>query len=233
MAKEKFDIPSQSIVKAAPAEGSADWMKRISKEHGDTAPQKLEKRREKLSVFAKLQEDNYKNLQIQKKQYIVHNQKMEADLLKQLTALTKATPEHTNIENQISMVRRARQDQEQAFSLLISQSMYQSASIEALCLIVDSLTLRETAKSKSGKVGMLRFSNCLYALDSAYYSEKGYNRLRKLFDLFAAAFPAAVATLKEDEDEEQEDPSEYEDDDVMTEEDRQKVKKELEGETEL
>ncbi len=231
--KPGFGIPDQSIVKAAPAEGSAAWMKQITKEHGDTAPQKLEKRRERLSALAAAMDRGLKQFQMAKKVFITRNQKMQDAAVKKLSGLTEGSPDFTQVSEYVANLQLERQSQEQQFDLLIDQKITNMAMVEGLCLLVDCTSLREPVKSKNGKIGMLRFSSALYNCDAAYYSTKAYNRLKKLFDLMAAQNPLLAGVVQNDEDEEEDGVQEYEDDDVVTEDDRKQIKKDLEESDDL
>ncbi len=226
--KPIFDIPDQSLVKSEPAENSAAWMKRVAKEHGDTSPQKLELRRAKLSHLAQLMESSIKNHQMQKKLFITRNQKAQDAALKKLATLQEGTADHTNVSEYVAGLQLERLSQEQSFGLMIQQSITNSAMVEGLCLVVDSLTLRETVRSKKGKIGTLRFSSTLYAYDAADYAVKTYRRLRKFYDLLAASQPLVAGALdKDDDDEEEENENGYDDEDVVDESDRKKIKEDL------
>lgn len=228
--KSGFDIPTQSIVKAGDGEGSAVWMKKINKEHGDTAPQKLEKRRERLSSLAALMERGLKQLQMWKKVYLARNQKQQEVQAFKLKSLEKGSAEIPLTEQRLMELQAEREAQSQQYDMLIDQKITNMAMVEGLCLVVDCSSLRETVKSKSGKVGMLRFSSALYTCDAAWEMTKVYNRLRKVFDLLSTTNPllAGVAEAKEEEDDEGEEGPEYDDEDVVNEDDRKKIKEETE-----
>lgn len=229
--KPVFDIPDQSLATTEVVDsGSAAWMKKITKEHGDTSPQKLEKRREKISVYAQIIEDAVKNLQIQKKLYLARNQKLINEKTAALKEAKKDSEPYIALSAYIDALQTERQQQEQNFQLLIQQSITNSAMVEGLCLIVDSLTLREPVKSKSGKIGMLRFSGALYMCDAAYYATKLYNRTKKMHDIMVSQNPALAAVLEDDEGEED---AEYEDDDVVNEDDRKQIRKDLDEGVEM
>lgn len=227
--KNAFDIPTQSIIKASD-EGSAEWMKKVNKEHGDTAPQKLEKRRERLSSLAALAERGLKQLQMSKKLCLTRNQKQQEGLALKLKAIQSDSAEYAALAERLLELQAERESQAQQYDLLIDQKITNMATIEGLCLTVDCLSLRETVKSKSGKVGMLRFSTALYTCDAAWEVTKVYNRIRKLYDLMAAQNPmlAGVVDAKGEVDEEIEEGPEYDDEDVVNEEDRKKIKEETE-----
>ncbi len=233
--KPGFGVPDQSIVKAAPAEGSAAWMKKVAKDHGNTAPQKLEKRREVLSHLVSALNTGLKKFQMAKKVDLVRGKKALAEANKNLSALAEGSPEHTQARGAIKNAEQELQNREQQFDLLIEQKMTNMAMIEGLCLIVDCTSLRETVKSKSGKIGRLRFSSALYSADGSMYSIKAYNRLRKLYELLAAQNPLLAGAIQDNdkEDEEEEGIEEYEDDDVVTDDDCKQIKKDLEESDDL
>ncbi len=226
--KSAFDIPTQSLaVKSNGDEGSAAWMKRISKEHGDTNPQKLEKRRERLSVLAAQMERDLKAFQMSKKVYLVRNQKLQDEAIKKLKTLPQDGKDFSDVSEQLGQIQLERQAQEQNYELLIGQKISNMAMVEGMCLIVDCMTLRESVKSKSGKVGLLRFSSALYACDGAWYAGKSYRRIKKLYDVMAAQNPLLAGSLDAEDDEEEGEDTVYDDEDVVTEEDRKKIKEDL------
>lgn len=233
-AKSAFDI-DQSLATTKPSsEDSTAWMKKVAMQHGDTDPQKLEKRREKLSVYAQIVEDSAKGMKMQLRLFLTRNQK-EIDRV--TTALKKiGEPKEDKdkqafetMSGQLAQLYVDRDQQSQSYTLLIQQAITNSAIVEGLCLIVDSLTLRDTVKSKKGKIGTLRFSSCLYGYDAADYARKSYNRTRKLYDLIAAQNPLIAADPDtKDDDDEDEGETEFDDEDVVSTEDRQNVRKEVE-----
>ncbi len=230
--KSKLDIPTQSIVRAdEPAEGSAAWMKQVAKDHGDTSPLKLEKRREKMSVFYQLMQRSLEGLRMQKKQATVRNKKIEEEALKKLRDTQEDSPDFARLGEYVGRVQLEKMSQEQQYDLLINQQIVNMTLVEGLCLIVDSVTLRETVKSKNKKVGMLRFSNALYACDATLYSVRTYNRLRKLTEMLAATNPLLAGSIDSgaDDEEDGDEDGGYDDDDVVNEEDRKKIREEVEG----
>jgi len=226
MSNKGFSIPDLSITKKEEPEGSAAWMKSAAKEHGDTDPQKLEKRREKVSVFAAMMDKSLQALQLSKKQYLLRNQKLQENLAK---SIAKMQSEGTPIDEagrQMADLQMERIGQEQQYEMLINQQITNMAMVEGLCLIVDSLTLRESVKSKSGKKGMVRYSVALYSMDTALHSIKFYNRMKKLYDLMAAQNPKLAASLDAVDDEGDENEETYEDEDVVSDDDRKKIRDE-------
>ncbi len=234
-----FNIPSTSLAKTEAPEGSAAWLKSAAKEHGSTDPQKIEKRRERLSAWIATMEIGLKTTKMQKKQFLVRNQKMLDDAKTELESFSKdsASPQQfAEAAKKLDGLTMYRAQQEQQFDMLIEQKIFNIASIDAQCLIVDCLSLRESVKSKSGKTGLLRFSSALYNMDGADFSQRAYRRLRKLYDLTAALNPLVAAQLEKDEvdeDVEESGEAEYADEDVVSEEDRKNIRKEVEGEEEF
>lgn len=225
--KSAFDIQDQSIVVAAQDEGSVAMMKKIAKEHGDTAPQKLEKRRERLSSLATLLERDLKQLQMSKKVYLLQNQKKQDEVMKKMKPLPQDGKDFIFLSERLAEMVLERQLQEQQYELLIGQKITNMGMIEGLCLLVDCMTLREPVKSKSGKVGQLRFSSALYNCDAAYYAGKTYRRLKKLCDTLIARDPllaGALAAEPDDDDEEDGEETTYDDEDVVTDDERKKIK---------
>lgn len=231
MAKENgvFDIPDQSIVVKGVEEGSAAWMKKVTKEHGDTDPQKLEKRRERLSAFSILMNQALKKLQVGKKVYITRNDKAQIEKLKELGAADQKSVEFERLSEEMGQLQLQRMSQEQQYDILINQSITNQAIVEGQCLIVDCLTLREPVRSKGGKIGQLRFSSALYACDAAFYAGKAYRRVKKLFDLMAQKDPLLAGALQDGDDDEDGEETEYNDEDVVNEDDRKAIKDEIDG----
>ncbi len=226
--KSAFDVQDNSIVVSGPVEGSAAWMKKVAREHGDTNPQKLEKRRERLSSLATLLERGLKQIQVAKKVYLTRNQKQQDALAAKMKALPQDGKEFEALSEHLAGLQMERQGQEQQYELLIDQKITNMGMIEGLCLIVDCSTLREPVKSKSGKVGQLRFSHALYACDAAYYAGKTYRRVKKYFDIMAAQDPLlAGAVSGADDDEEDGEEATYDDEDVINEDDRKAIQKEI------
>lgn len=231
MAKENgvFDIPDQSIVVKGVEEGSAAWMKKVTKEHGDTAPQKLERRRERLSAFSILMDQALKKLQMGKKVYISRNEKLQEETKKKLAATDPTSVDFAKISEYMGHLQLERMSQEQQYDILINQSITNQAIVEGQCLIVDCLTLREPVRSKGGKIGQLRFSVGLYACDAAFYAGKAYRRTKKMFELMAARDPLLAGSVSAEDDDEESDDAEYDDDDVVNEDDRKAIKDEIGG----
>lgn len=229
-ARSPFDIPDQSLVKAdSPAEGSAAWMKKFSKEHGNTEPQALEERRERLSNVVSLMRKSIEKLQVDKKVYVTRNEKMQKEIAAKIKTVVKDSPEFGVLSQNLSGLQIELMGQEQQYGLLIEQKMTSMAMIEGLCLVTDCLTLRAKVKAKSGKFGYMRYSATLYGCDSAYDVGRLYRRTKKMFDLMALRDPILAGSVKDedDDDEDGEDGAEFEDGDVVSAEDRDKIKEEM------
>ena len=223
-----FDIPTQSLVKIEPKEGSAAWMKEASKEHGDTSPQKLEKRRDRLSHLILLMEKALKQLQTQKKIFISRNQNAQSVIEK---AAKSGKLDEAAAAAQADLLKQEFEQTIQQYDLLIDQKITNMALVEGQCLVVDCMSLREKVKSKSGKIGYIRFSNTLYACDAAWYAGKVSRKLKKAYDLLLAMNPMLAGALKDSDDDEEEEENdtgvEYSDEDVVDEADRKKIKEDI------
>ncbi len=227
--KGGFDIPTQSLAKIEPKEGSAAWMKEASREHGDTGPQKLEKRRDRLSHLVLLMEKGLKQLQAVKKSFIAKNAKERSEI----RAAAKTPSQLAVVDSQLAEMKSVEEQMIQQYDMLIDQKISNMALVEGQCLIVDCMSLREKVKSKGGKVGYVRFSSALYNCDAAWYAGKTSRKLKKVYDAMLALNPMLAGALKDDEDKEDEEEddtaTEYDDEDVVDESDRKKTKDEIEG----
>lgn len=134
-------------------DGSPEWMRAVVKEHGSTKPLQLESRRAALSAKCTIMERNIINLQALKKASKVDFDKLIKDFEKSV----KGDPSPEKIEQLRGLQFQAKQSEMQ-FDQAITNSTVQFCSIEGLCLIIDSLTIRVKVKSKSGKEGYKRFS---------------------------------------------------------------------------
>ncbi len=225
MENNGFDIPVTSLAKAHEEGSPAAWMKEVAKEHGDTDPLAVERRRVRLTSYVVAMDSHLKKMQMQKKLFIVRT-------AKEMKEFEDKSPESPEKQQQLAQMRAYREQEIVRYETLINQCMFQVASVDAQCLAVDCLSLRDDVKSKSGKKGKLRFSACVYNLDAAEFTRKTYNRMRKLYELLANQNPLTAGTVSQDDDDDGNEPDDvvYDDEDVVTEEDRKAIKKEIEGE---
>jgi hypothetical protein len=130
---EKNAIVQHEKVKAQ----RAKWLNQVYKEHGSTAPMKLEERRKNLTRSVKALEIAMQTVQ---------------DMKKTDTSMTK--------------------EKAMGYDMQLAHLSTEQAKLEALCLIVDCLSMRITAKAKrTKKKGYYRYpaarflSNICYEMD--------------------------------------------------------------------
>lgn len=229
-----IELPETSLAKknAGPAEGSKEWMAALVAEHGDTAEEKLQQRRERLSALTVLVDRGLKRMQAQKKAYIASNNEQQRVLLTALEKLKKdgkdGDKDFDALSERIASVQLERYQQEAYFENLITQTTVQLAMVEGQCLIVDSVTLREEVTSKSGKTGHVRYSSALIQDAIAGDIYRVYRRLRKVHDLLIRVFPE-TAPLADDDDEGR-DEADVRDEDIATPEERKAIRRQVEEE---
>lgn len=212
---KKLEAPTTAIAK--PRESNHKrWLKKRVKEHGDTDPMKLEERRQRLSAYITIIEQGLKDIQQQKKLELARN----------------AAQQEKAVESHIEELKMQAIAISAQYNMLITQTTSNLASIEAQCLQIDCMTLREPVKSKrSAKAGLVRWSIALMIdtmVDDAYRIHK---RLIKLMAVMATLVPPDVmASLKLDEsDDPPDDDTEVSDEDIFTEEDKKKVQDQVAG----
>ncbi len=216
-----LDIPVTSLAKTDDPGSHASWLKEVTKEHGDTDPLALERRRCRLTAYVAEMDNSLKALQMEKKVFIARSRK-------EIEAYRKNNPTDPEIEAKIAHMQGMQQQEIRNYGILINQAMFQVASVDAQCLAVDMLSLRDDAESKSGKKGKLRFSSCLYTMDAAEFARKGYKRIKKLHELLAAQNPLIAGALDDsDDDSDDGDDAKYDDQDVLSDDERKQIKKEV------
>ncbi len=110
------------------------------------------------------------------------------------------------------------------YELLLMQQMTNYTLIETMCLMIDSTTIRDEVRTKGGKVGYTRWSQAMIMDSIAGDVSKMYKRMRKIHDALA---PGIVAP--EDTDEDTEEEFTGSENDVVTREDREKIKESMNG----
>ncbi len=220
-----FSIPTTELAKADSRESERDWMKRVAKAHGDTDPLKLEKRREKVSTFAALAERGLGEMQTVKKMIIAQHDQREKQLRQLRSKHADGTPEAAAIDQQIIETENSKNINVMQQQIAISQHTAMCALTEVLCLTVDSLTIREEVKSKSGKKGLTRYSIAHIMDSQAFDTGRIYKRLRKMHTDMLSTNPL-LAGKEDNEDEPETTEEEFAlEEDILTEEEREGERK--------
>lgn len=226
-----LDLPSTSLAKVEAVEGSAKWMKEIAKEHGDTDPQKLEKRRVRLGAFVGLMERSLERLKMRQKLFLVEAKKRENELQDSLGKAEGSGEEYVKIQHSMASFKLMQQQQLDQFEVMIDQKITHLAMVDGICLTVDCVSIRDDVTSKGGKKGRVRWTQALYTMDASDEAHRLYNRSRKLYDLVeqVAAKLGITAPSIVDPDDEGSDTQEFEDEDVVDEQDKKAIRKEVDG----
>jgi len=202
-------MPSISLAKAGPKEGSQEWFRAVAEQHSETnKPLQLEHRREHLSVLIVVLDRAIKEIQAAKK-----NARMAGEA--QLRALADARAP----EEKIAIARGEMEAQTLSFEIMIAQQTGTLAMVEAMCLIVDSLTIRMAKRNRrTGKRGLYRYTAARYMQDIGAVAID-------MFPFLQAALKvddSVMAKLTEDDDEEDD---EIDDDEVLTDEEREAMRR--------
>ncbi len=209
-------MPSIALAPST-ASGSTAWLKEKIKEHGDTDPLKIESRRAVLSKLASASNEGLKRLQTARKANATRFAR-EIERLKSLN-----TPESAK---QLVLVEQQRDITDSQYELLISQHTTSLGMMEALCLIVDSLTIRERAENiETGKHGMIRLSVAAIADETASTTNKIYKRMKKIHAALVVGNPM-LPKIEDDNDEEEDDISVVSSDEILSADEREKIKNE-------
>ena len=225
-----FQLPTNALAKVETEtkEGSAAWLRKQALEHGSTDEQKLEKRRRWLTHSLISMKDHLDKFQLQKKMFFLDSKKREKDTLAAIEKAEAKSDEAEKLQKQLSHVLMLREQQKTQFEMLINQQLYQMAMLDAQCLCVDMMSIQiRGVKGKSGKKGTIRASMAMYAMDAAQESARIYRRLRKVSDALVAQY-GLVIPMDDPEDDGENEPEEYEDDEVVDEDDVKRIKKEME-----
>ena len=234
MAKDEVqmpEMPSMSLAKSAPKQGTKEWYKAFAKEHGDTDdPRKIEFRRNRLSMQIAVIDNVIKNVQnakktlpIQRAEHIASFMKLRA---KQAEALDAAARVIFDLETQqqVALLQDDLSQRLVAYEITIAQLTASLAQIEGECLIVDSLTMRFHGRSPiTGKKGYLRYTAADWLHDMSLDATRCLTAMRKAF---------------KQSDEEEDDfyyrfgLEEVPDEELVDEEDKKKIHEEVHGKKE-
>jgi hypothetical protein len=160
-------LPTISLAKAEPKDGSKEWLHKVTHEHSKTEPLELERRRLRLSALATNIDRCIRSVQTQKKimlqsskQMLVANEAArKAERAKvfescDTPALTDSFDAETN--RILSEMKAAMDQQELQYEITIATLTGSLANIEGHCLVIDCVSLRHDAinkgKTKYGKV---------------------------------------------------------------------------------
>ncbi len=228
---QTFEIPTNALAKVAPKEGSAVWMRKQALEHGSTDEQKLEKRRKCLSAYLLTMQDHLKALQTQKKLFLADSQKREKETLAAIEKAEAKSDEAARLQQQLSNILVLRDQQKIQFGMALNQQITQIATLESQCLVVDMMSIQiRGVEGKGGKKGTIRASAAVYAMDSAQETARIYRRVRKFFDAVQLKYNITLPEVDLDpEDYGEDEKDEYDDEDVVDENDLKELKKEVKG----
>lgn len=229
---QTFDIPTNALAKVAAKENSTTWMRKQALEHGSTDEQKLEKRRKCLSAFLLSMDEHLKQLQLQKKLFLADSQKREKETLAAIAKSEVSSDESMKFQQQLSNILSIREQQKIQFGMAINDQIYKMAMLDAQCLSVDVMSIQiRGVEGKSGKKGTIRASAAVYAMDAAQETARIYRRVRKFTDAVAAQY-GLVLPATDPEDYGDDEADEYDDEDVVSEQDAKKIKEEIGGDEE-
>jgi hypothetical protein len=196
----EFSMPSIALAKTDAAEGSRAWFRDAIKEHGSTNPLKIEKRREKLTVWAQMIERTIKQVQLAKRAMLAEKEKQLKAIKAQRNAAKPIVTKDAQWDLETDRILFEMESQFNqgilSYEITLGNFIADLANIEGHCITIDCLTLREMGVSKSGKKGRVRHTAARYLFDCGYSSLTVLEILKHVFkDQLGEEF------FKDDEDE--------------------------------
>ncbi len=228
-------LPTISLAKREAKEGSREWLDQVTHEHSKTSPQQLERRRLRLSSLATIVDRCIRNVQIQKKVLASSTRKMrdaalaEREVAKKSIVKENITAFDAETDRMLSEIDAAFQNQIINFEVTIAQLTGQLASIEGNCLIVDCLSVRHDVKPKGKKLkwGKTRWSVATFISEMGLHMFETNVMVKEIFKKILDADAAdALERVEKVVAEDVED--DVDDEDIVTEDDEEDVKKEVE-----
>lgn len=147
MTAPKKVLPSISMVKTEPKQGSVEWMRKAVDEHGKTTPLCLEKRRKGLSASILIVNNVLRDIQAQKK-ILAHEVATRQAALNE--KIKKGGADATEIAQE-SAELGALNGTVLQLQITIAQFEIGKAQIDGLALVVDCLSFRSDALGKKTK----------------------------------------------------------------------------------
>ncbi len=156
-------LPTISLAKTEPKDGSKEWLHKVTHEHSKTEPLELERRRLRLSALATTINRCISSVQVQKKIMLQSSKRMlaanETERATQRVGRPDTEAFDAETERLLSEMKAAMEQQELQYEITIAQLTGQLANIEGHCLVIDCVSLRHDAVSKGKtKWGKVRWS---------------------------------------------------------------------------
>lgn len=220
---KKIDLPTMSMTKSS-AKNAAAEARAAAREHGDTDPLCIEQRRLRLSQQLLKMHEWREVTSAEKKATIAAFETGIAALQEQASTATDPLV-IADLEQKTELMRQTRDAQAAQYNRLMKKEAVDCAMLEAQCIIIDSLTLRDEVESDSGKKGRVRYSAALIASEAEYFAGQTYRRMLKMSKFLAATNPEYAVLLAGDDEESESDDSKFSDADIVSDEDRSRIKK--------
>jgi len=161
-------LPTISLAKTEPKDGSKEWLHKVTHEHSKTEPLELERRRLRLSALATNIDRCIRNVQTQKKIMLQSSKQMlaanEASRNTEREEIAKKTADclpsfDAETNRLLSEMKAAMDQQELQYEITIATLTGSLANIEGHCLVIDCVSLRHDAVNKGKtKYGKVRWS---------------------------------------------------------------------------
>lgn len=203
-------LPSVGLARKPPKEYSREWMQQRIVEHGSTLPLKLERRRQKLSGCSALLERAVKMVQEAKKEIISESEG-------QRVKIKSSIKDSTERESELANLACNCKERVMGYEMALGGFVAQQGILEALTLIVDSLTLRAAVPGANGQIkGYTRFSVANYAQEQVGASLWELRLVEALAEKHLG--PEKMTELRTAEESEGSDTLEVDDEEVYSEE---------------
>lgn len=155
--KKILQLPNMDLATGDLKDSSPEWMREFVKEHGSTNPLKIERRRKKLSAYVDVLERAIPKANTFKKLALAELSKV----INHVDAALKEEKDPTQREvlaQQLGGLKWQKMAQDYELSEQVRRTIVDYSIVEGLCLVIDSLTIRATVESKTGKKGFRRYS---------------------------------------------------------------------------
>ncbi len=221
--KKILQLPDMSLARGDLSESSPEYLREFVKEHGSTAPLKIERRRKKLSPWVDFVEKAIGKAQTFKKA-------SQAEISRVINAVeaalkkAEAGPEKDQLMQQYGALKWQKVAQEYELNEQVRRCIVDFCMVEGICLVIDSLTIRATVQNtKTGKKGKRRYTVAGIVSDVGVDTEYGVGLWRMVAKRW---FPDGIVPPEfnpESESFRKDDDGEIDDDDVMSDEEEREI----------
>ncbi len=211
-------LPTTELVRSTESRYSKEWFNKKGFDHGSTHKLKLEERRLALGKAYTVADEFVRQIAAQEKEAILAVDKFNREMVEP-KGLSEA--ESKQFKMQFEALKMKQQANLFQLQCLKHQMKLQTSQLDATCLIVDCLTMRVKVKSKAGKEGHYRITLANELIDLIPAIDDVARLLQRVLN--PAAIPGA------DDDETAEPASQLDDEDVVNDDDVERIKSEQKG----